>query len=179
MLWRRLDVPGQDACRLTGSDDGWQLEGTAVFLHAGAPAQLRYRVNCDGEWRTRSGTVDGWVGKRSIDVAVSRAADGTWMLNGTAVSGVEHCVDLDLGFTPSTNALQLRRVALEEGAGADVPVAWLNLEDATLTLLQQRYERKSKDAYWYEAPRFGYAATLEVNELGFPQRYPDLWAAVS
>ena len=31
--------------------------------------------------------------------------------------------------------------------------------------------------YWYEAPRFAYAAELEVDVAGFAVRYPELWVA--
>jgi aspartate aminotransferase-like enzyme len=80
-------------------------------------------------------------------------------------------------YTPATNLLQLRRIALHEGEGKDVPVAWLNVGDGTLSLLRQRYERRGARTYWYEAPRFEYAAMLDVDDSGFPKRYPDLWEA--
>jgi hypothetical protein len=32
-----------------------------------------------------------------------------------------------------------------------------------------------QDAFWYEAPRFGYAASLDVAASGFVRRYPGLW----
>ncbi|HEY0712385.1 MAG TPA: putative glycolipid-binding domain-containing protein, partial [Polyangia bacterium] len=54
LIWRRLDVPGRDECswrRLSG-DRGWRLEGEAAFVEDGADARLRYRVDCDGGWRT-------------------------------------------------------------------------------------------------------------------------------
>ena len=88
---------------------------------------------------------------------------------------LDDCVDLDLGFTPATNLLQLRRVALACGQAADVPVAWLNAAAGTLERLSQRYERRSARAYWYEAPRFRYAALLDVDPSGFVHRYPGLW----
>jgi len=175
MLWRRLDTPGHDACRLTGHGGGWRLDGTAVFVHDGAPAHLAYGVICDAEWRTREGSVRGWTGERVVEVTVQRSTEGAWTLNGTVVPDLDQCVDLDLGFTPATNTLQLRRAALAVGHGADVPVAWLDVDDWSLSLLNQRYERKTGNTYWYESPRFGYSATLEVNELGFPQHYPNLW----
>src|SRR5512139_1294869 len=78
MLWRRLDVAGHDACRLVERDDGWRLEGAAAFRHEGVPACLAYAVDCDREWRTRDGTVHGWLGGRPVDVRVARTPDGTW-----------------------------------------------------------------------------------------------------
>ena len=35
---------------------------------------------------------------------------GDWKLNDVPVPELAHCVDLDLGFTPATNLMQLRRL---------------------------------------------------------------------
>ena len=89
---------------------------------------------------------------------------------------LEGCLDLDLGFTPATNLTQLRRVALPVGTGADIPVAWLDVPAGRLERLDQRYERRTVEGYWYAAPRFDYAALLQVSALGFVEQYPGLWA---
>jgi len=175
ILWRRIDTPGHDACSLRQSDVGWRLDGCAVFVHEGAPARLDYDLMCDRSWRTLRGNVDGWIGTEPIDFKIARSADGLWTCNGAVVPGLEACVDLDLGFSPATNLFQLRRLALTEGQAADAPVAWLDVSSGALELLVQRYERRSKVTYWYEAPRFNYAALLEVDALGFVLRYPGLW----
>jgi uncharacterized protein len=87
------------------------------------------------------------------------------------------CVDLDFGFTPATNLSQLRRIALPIGKAAEVPVAWLDAPFGSLELLQQRYERRTAGTYWYQAPRFDYAALLQVSRAGFVQQYQGLWEA--
>jgi hypothetical protein len=175
ILWRRLDDAGHDACRLVPAGDGWRLDGAAVLRHAGRPAHLAYQLVCDPEWRTREGLVRGWVGARPVELRVGRTPAGDWTLNGEVVPLLERCVDLDLGFTPATNLSQLRRVALPVGQGTAVPVAWLDVAAGTLDLLEQRYERRTARGYWYEAPRFDYAALLDVNPAGFVERYPGLW----
>ena len=174
-LWRRLDVPGHDACRLRPAAGGWVLDGTAVFRHAGAPAALAYRVECDAAWQTRRGRVRGWLGDRAVDQAVERAPDGAWTLDGVAAPGLDGLVDLDLGFTPATNLIQLRRVALAVGEAAEVPVAWLDAGADALLALAQRYERRTEATYWYESPGVPYAALLELAPSGFARRYPGLW----
>src|SRR3984893_9670958 len=126
ILWRRLDTPGHDACRLMERGDAWRIEGVSVFRHETGTAALAYEVECDHEWRTRQGAVDGWVGSRRIEVRLTRSSAGVWSLNGAIVEGFEQYVDLDLGFTPATNLPQLRRIALPVGHAADVPVAWLD-----------------------------------------------------
>ena len=177
MLWRRLDTPGHDACRLEGSDAGWRLDGTAVFRHDGGPAQLTYHVACDLSWSRQQGYIRGWLGVQPVEFTIARTAGGVWTLNGAVVPGLENCVDLDLGFTPATNLLHLRRLALAEGQAADAPAAWLDVSAGTLKVLPQRYERRVEAAYWYEAPTVNYAALLEVTPIGFIRRYPGLWEA--
>jgi hypothetical protein len=176
-LWRRLDAPGHDACRLAQNSGGWTLEGAAVFSENGMPAWLTYQVACDAVWRTEQGEIRGRLGGQGVEFRVVRTTEGVWTLNGAVVPRLQSCLDLDLGFTPATNLLQIRRIALAEGQAADVPVAWLDASAGTLEVLPQRYERRSERTYWYEAPRFDYAGLLEVDPVGFIQRYPGLWQA--
>jgi hypothetical protein len=179
ILWRRLDAPGHDACRLLKIGDGWRLDGKAVYRESDTTACLSYEIEGDDRWQTRRGVMLGWVGERQVEFRITRAADGAWTFNGSLVPGLEPWVDLDLGFTPSTNLFQLRRMALEVGQSADVSVAWLDVTAGTLDTLHQRYERRSADSYWYEAPRFEYSALLRVNSAGFVERYPEFWEAES
>jgi hypothetical protein len=178
VLWRRLDTPGHDACRLVQTSNGWVLEGSAVFLDEMGPAQLDYRLSCDAQWRTRQGRVRGWRGKRLVSFDFARTRNG-WTMNGASVRGLRSLVDLDLGFTPATNLSQLRRIALRPGQSATVAVAWFDLSVQKLVLLEQRYERRSPTSYWYESPAFDYAALLRVNANGFVLDYPRLWKADS
>lgn len=177
VLWRRLDAPGHDACRLEQRVGGWTLEGAAAFSESGTPAWLTYRIACDAAWRTEQGEVRGRLGPQRVEFRVVRTTEGVWTVNGAVVPDLSNCLDLDLGFTPATNLLQIRRTALAEGQAADVPVAWLDVAAGTLEVLPQRYERRSETTYWYEAPRFDYAGLLEVDAVGFIQRYPGLWQA--
>ena len=178
ILWRRLGQPGHDVCRLERQGDNWQIDGGAAFRHEdGRVAQLHYRVRCDRAWHTQWGTVRGWLGGEGIDLSIVRDAHGGWKLNDAPAMELGHCVDLDLGFTPATNLLQLRRLHLAPGEAADAPVAWLDLDGGGLSELQQRYERRSERDYWYTAPRFDYEAMLEVTPDGFVRRYPAVWEA--
>jgi hypothetical protein len=177
MLWRRVDMPGHDACRLDETSSAWKIDGTAVFRDEGGPAMLAYHVEGGAGWRARRAWVRGWIGERRIDVAILRKRT-SWHLDAVAVAGLDACVDLDLGFTPATNLIPIRRLALEIGQAADAPAAWLDVATGTLKRLDQRYERRSETAYWYEAPMFGYAAELDVGPTGFVRRYPGLWDSV-
>ena len=123
-----------------------------------------------------SGQVEGIIGKREIAYAIARQ-DGVWSLNDRAVVGLEHLVDLDLGFTPATNFQPLQRVPMAQGEAVHLPVAWFDVDAGTLTELPQVYERRRENEFWYEAPSVGYAGLLELAPNGFIRRYPNLWEA--
>ena len=97
-LWRRLDVPGHDACELIAVADGWRLTGTAVFLHQEGPARIEYLVECDAQWVSRHGQLRGWLGDDGWNVTIERSSEGLWTLNGWSVPELESCLDLDFGF---------------------------------------------------------------------------------
>lgn len=174
MLWTRLDTPGHDAGVLEDTGTGWTVHGTAVFRHEGEPAHLRYRVACDRSWQTLSGEIRGSIGLTSIERVVTRTSKGAWLVNGDLVLPPGDHVDLDLGVTPATNLIQIRRMDLRVGQQAACPVAWLDVP-GTLEVVEQTYERRTESGYWYESPRFGYAAMLEITEVGFVRDYPGLW----
>lgn len=178
ILWRRLDGPGHDACRLEQGAGGWTLDGAAVFRHRDVAAKLAYEVTCDRAWRTLAGRVDGWLGAERVRLSIARTADGQWKGGEEIASLPPALIDLDLGFTPATNLLPLRRLSLGIGDAADAPAAWVDVQTGRLEVLAQRYERRSETAYRYEAPEVGYAALLEVTAIGFVRRYPGLWEAV-
>ena len=170
-LWRRLEIPGHDACRLVQGERGWLLDGHNVSR---GPAAIAYSVECDEQWRSQRGRISGWTAAGAVDVTIERDGD-LWLFNGAPVPGLDDCIDIDFGFTPATNFLQLRRIALQIGQSAEVPVVWFDLGETTLRRVDQRYDRRSKNTYWYESPSFSYAASLELATNGFVRRYPELW----
>jgi hypothetical protein len=177
ILWRRLDTPGHDACRLEQDGAGFVIEGAAAFRHPAGPASIIYRVGCDARWRALSGDVEGVIGLRRLDYRIARQG-GVWTLNGRPAPGLDHLVDLDLGFTPATNLPPLRRVAIARGESAALPAAWLDVDAGSLSELAQSYERRSETTFWYKAPSLGYEGLLERAPDGFIRTYPGFWEAV-
>jgi hypothetical protein len=177
ILWRRLDRPGHEFGRLASRSDGWQLSGTAVFAHEAQPCQLGYLVTCDSGWRTVLARVKGWVGGREIDIDVSVDAEQRWRLNGADCPAVAGALDIDLGFSPSTNLLPIRRLALEVGEEAEVRAAWLPFPALMFQPLAQVYRREAETSYRYASGGGSFVRLLEVNSTGFVMSYPGLWQA--
>lgn len=171
ILWRRLDLPGHEAARLSGTT----LHGAAVFLHENRPCRLDYEIVCDDAWRTRTGWVSGWIGEGNVHVRLNRDEAGLWTLNGSLVPAVEGCIDVDLNFSPSTNLLPIRRLGLAIGAEAEVRAAWLRFPSLTLEPLVQTYRRLDTNRYRYSSAGGNFVAELEVDDDGFPLDYAGVW----
>jgi hypothetical protein len=177
-LWRKVDHPGHDSCRLFKLANGWRLTGAAIFWEDGRCCQLQYDVAVDRAWKTRRAKVWGYIGRKVVDIRVTSAEAARWRLNGVLKKSVTGCVDVDLGFTPATNLIVLRRLALKIGQGAEAPAAYLQFPDMRLVKLPQSYLRIGPTAYEYASPTVGYAGTLQVLSTGAVSRYPGLFELV-
>ncbi len=178
ILWRRLDIEGHDSCQLVRLEDGWRLTGMAVFGHEGQACVASYGAECDAAWRTRSAVVTGWLGAQALDFHISTDA-GRWTLNGVEQPQVAGCIDVDLGFTPATNLLGLRRFALAIGQQTPAAAAYLAFPELRMQWLEQTYCRLDATKYRYTASAYRYDDVLEVSEHGFVLDYPGLWKAVA
>lgn len=179
VLWRHLDTEGHDCCRLNLEPDGWSLEGQSVFVHDAGPVSLSYRVDATTDWRTTSALVAGWIGSDEIDIRIVHFDSGAWLFNDTPQDLPSNIVDLDLGFTPATNLLPLRRLPLDIGARDAAPAAYFDLSERRLSVLDQSYTRLDAENYAYAAPAFGYEAVLTADATGFVRRYPHLFEALT
>lgn len=174
VLWRRLDLPGHEIATLEKLEC-WKLYGTALFLSEQGPSKLNYVVICNSSWRTTSAEIGGEIGSNEVNLAVSVNTERKWYLNGVECGGVEGCIDIDLGFSPSTNLLPIRRLALGVGQEAAVTAAWLPLPSLRFESLSQLYRREGETTYQYESRHGLFTRTLEVDSFGFVTSYPDLW----
>jgi hypothetical protein len=119
---------------LRSSEGGWLLKGAAAFdYHQGGSASVAYQVEVDARWETKRRLISGFLGDQTVQHEIKRDSAG-WRLNGHRVEGFEQLVDLDCGFTPATNVLQLSRLALRLGQRAEVQVAWFDLGRALLEI---------------------------------------------
>lgn len=177
ILWRGLYFVGHEHALLHQQNDAWHLEGVAVFSHEQQPCRLDYAIVCDNRWFTSSAHVWGWIGIQAVDIRIAVDAARRWQLNGVACEQVEGCTDIDLNFSPSTNLLPIRRLALDVGAGQAVRAAWLRFPGLYLEPLDQRYERIDQNHYRYISAGGQFVADLQVNAAGFVTDYPNLWVA--
>ena len=177
ILWRRLDMPGHEVAELSARATGWQLSGVAVLAHDGRPCRMEYDILCDAGWRTRRATVRGHVGGVPAQLDLVRDDANAWTANGTPVPALLGCIDVDLGFSPSTNLLPIRRLELGVGEHSPVRAAWVRFPDLDLAVLEQVYTRLGPASYRYESAGGTFRRDLSVNADGMVLEYPDFWRA--
>lgn len=175
ILWRRLDLPGHDACRLWSEGAHWRFEGMAVWLGPQGPAQFAYEISVDEGWITHSARVMGRSGKRAISLSIHRDDLGNWRVNGEALPEVTGLQDIDLGFTPATNTMPIRRLRGIRNKAADICAVWLDPGDWQVKRLPQRYENLGDGRWRYLSSDGDYQAELTADSDGFVTNYPDLW----
>lgn len=176
VFWRRLDQEGSDACRFIETSGGWTIEGAAVFVHEGSPANLGYRLVCDQEWGSLKASVSGWVGNSNFRLLVERAGNGAWSVNGEIDESLHGLKDIDLGFTPASNTNAIRRLNLSEGDQAQSVALWLDTADWAVKPLPQIYRNIHEELYEYESPQSNFRAFLNIDDFGIILKYPNLWA---
>lgn len=179
LRWRRLDVPGREEARIDRTAAGWRLAGDLQVRDGDVTARLRYEIETDGDWRTRRAVVDGEADARPARFTFTADGHGAWTHDGVPAPALGGALDLDLGFTPLTNTLPIRRLALRVGESAAVRTAWLRFPELRLELLAQTYTRDAAQVYRYDAMVDGdpFTARLETDEFGRVVRYEHLWQA--
>src|SRR5205823_5457476 len=110
-------VTGVQTCALpisSASDDGFELSGLILQAHEDVPYVVRYRIRVDQSWRAREVEVEVENGGiRSL--RLSADAGGHWSGERRRLREVDGCLDVDLEWSPSTNTLPIRRLALAVG----------------------------------------------------------------
>lgn len=176
VLWQWLLRPGLERFELLRANDEWTLRGTIVAQSDRGPSVVSYSIVCDREWRTRSANVAiaDDSGENAIVIA---ASDGRWLVNGAHAPQVDGCVDIDLGWSPSTNTLPIRRRNLSVGASSGpLTMAWVRFPELTVEMLPQEYVRLAERRYRYISRGGSFQADLDVDDDGVVIDYEGIWS---
>jgi uncharacterized protein len=172
VTWRRSgDVVTDEHCTLTIRDAGLSLVGTVLGAEGGVPVRIEYRVLADGAGMTTAAHVRDLRGFTSRTIVLLRDGRGGWTIDGVAARALRGCMDVDLGCSPSTNLLPIRRLRLGIGASKTVKVAWLRFPELEVTRAEQTYARLDESTYRYSSGTF--EADLTVDDDGLVAAYAE------
>lgn len=175
--WRDWDGDGLEHCVCRQDANGMTLEGVVAGTRNGLYGGY-YLVHADADFRTREVRVEYVDGPR---LHVEADGEGFWrdMIGNRPVPLLNGCVDVDIGITPATNTLPIKRLKLREHESREIVVAYVPLPDQIEgdflpRRAEQRYTCLTLDQrYRYEGLFRGFTAELEVDEVGLVLDYPD------
>jgi hypothetical protein len=182
VLWQRSDVPGFEWCRLDLEAASARLSGTVVLAWEGLPWRIEYDIELDEQGRTRRLAIgaDGVAAEGGppsrLDLVLEADGSGRWSREGAVVINDPEALDCDLGFSPSTNTLPIRRLGLEIGEQREIAVAWILFPSFEVVLGRQTYERLADRTWRYRSGSFD--AELTVDEDGLVDAYYE-WRAIA
>ena len=151
----------------TMSADGCHVDG----LVEGA-AELRYSIDTDASWATRT------VRVVTDDNSLVLFADGRghWTEgDGRTLDRLAGAIDVDISATPLTNTLPIWRLGLGVGESADIVTAYIAVPGLTVTADPQRYTRLDERSYRFESRDSDFARDITVDDAGFVVDYPGLF----
>ena len=172
VAWRRSDeVEADEVCTLTVRDTGLSLVGTVIGAEAGMPIRVEYRVLADRAGLTTAVHVRDLRGFETRTITIERDTKGRWTIDRALARGLKGCTDIDLGCSPSTNTLPIRRLRLALGASHTIQAAWVRFPELEVEKAAQTYTRLDEFTYRYASGTF--EADLTVGEDGLVASYAD------
>jgi hypothetical protein len=177
-LWtiRHPKLAGTELFQLIEDGPKRILRGWVVAMVERVGCAIHYEVSADEQWVTRRVDIK-MESSAGSSLVIEHDGQGKWSVDGEIHSGLNSCLDVDLGISPSTNTLPIRRLRLGVGESQDLTAAWVRFPDLTVEVLSQRYEKTAESIYRYQSDSF--QADLDVDEHGVVLRYGhNLWQVV-
>ncbi|MEA2520045.1 MAG: uncharacterized protein QOF49_2125, partial [Chloroflexota bacterium] len=142
VAWRRSDeVASDEHCTLAVRDGGLSLVGTVMGADGGIPFRVEYRVLAGRDGLTTATHVRDLRGFTTRTMTLERNAKGAWTVDGAAVRSLRGAADVDLGCSPSTNTLPIRRLRLGVGVSQTIQAAWIRFPELSVVKAAQTYTR--------------------------------------
>ena len=175
VLWHGVEPFSAELCHLARRDRGWHLQGVVLADLTAGGVEIRYLLHLDELWRSRRLRVE-MTGAHRGTLDLVGDGHGTWTVDGEATPGLDGCIDVDLGISPSTNTLPIRRLDPPYERPVAIHAAWVRFPELTVEAEAQSYERVSANRWRFRSGDF--QANLEVDDEGLVVRYGDLWSRI-
>ena len=177
--WRHRDArDGFEVVFFDDRVDRIHFDGHAAAVEEGEPFAVRYAIELDRAWRTRSAQVTGQSSSGTHSVHLEGDGRGTWRVDGRPAPQLDGCLDVDLESSSLTNAFPMNRLGLEPAGTADAPAAYVRALDLAVERLEQRYVRiddgTGPQRYDYTAPVFDFRCELVYDAAGLVLDYPGI-----
>jgi hypothetical protein len=176
MRWQSLESPGLEHFEIRETEWGYIAQSAVIGAFEGTDFGCRYEVTLDRGWTFRHLVLEKTDGRVLI---LKSDGAGSWeRANGNELPQFAGCVDIDIGVTPFTNTLPIRRARFEVGVPQHFRMAWIPLDSLEPFVDEQIYTKRDDTHFHYVASDRSFEADLVLDSEGFVVDYPGLYRRV-
>ena len=165
--WTPWDTDDTEQLTIRWENEAWTASGVV------GRESVQYVVRISPTWKVRQFLL--FRDLDDPDLWLGTDGNGHWgEMNGEHRPELDGCIDIDLACTPFTNTLPIRRLPLHVGHGADITVAYIDVETLEVRPDPQRYTRLGTHRWRFEQLETGFTEEFDVARHGLVVDYPTL-----
>src|SRR3954468_21566534 len=139
VLWHCSLLSSSEHGLLREREDGYTLQGVVAAPLGDAPCHIEYTVAIDGQWRPTEARAAIATPSGVRQITLQSGPIDEWKLDGVTAPSLGNSHDIDLGWTPATNTIPIRRLNLEIGESASIAAAWVRFPELDVVRNEQQY----------------------------------------
>lgn len=179
VVWHSSIFASSEHASLHEYEHGYRLQGVAALPLGDTPCHIDYAVILDREWQPTEARVMTATPAGVRELALRSDHGDGWRLNGVPAPHLQACGDVDLGWTPATNTIPIRRLGVEVGETATIAAAWVRFPELDVARNIQRYTRLAKDRWRYRSGDYDFELVTDPTSGLVISYGDDLWRAAA
>ena len=178
-IWKSDVLNSMEYAGINKKESSWNIISTVILsLNEKESFKIDYAINLNGNWELKEAVINSNnLGiKKTINVKIDE--NKNWIIDGKKRLFLNTCTDIDLGFTPLTNTIPIRRLDLQINESAEIIATWIQFPSFEIKPLEQLYTRIDENSYLYESGT-NFKAKLLVDEKKIVIDYPKYWKLIA
>lgn len=178
-IWKSDLLKSIEYACVEEKNDLWFISSTVLIASNEKMAyKIDYTLEITKKWRIINSiiNIDNLGKKKLIKIELNKK--NNWVINGEKKINFNLCTDLDLGFSPLTNAIPIKRLNLRESESNNITALWVQYPSFEIKTLDQNYTNLGNNFYLYESDT-SFKSKLRVTPHNFVMDYPTYWELVS
>jgi uncharacterized protein len=157
--WQTWDTAHEEVVTLRWENEGWTATGEV------GREKIHYVVRLSPLWQVRQMLL--FRDLEEPDLWLATDGSGRWgEMNGAHRTELDGCRDLDLGCTPFTLMLPVRRLPVDVGDEFEVPVVDVDVDTLGIVRSVRSFTRISERGWLYRERSTPVAREITVDEYG-------------
>lgn len=178
-IWKSKVLGSIEYATIMEQNSNWTIESTVLIASEKIPGcKIQYSIKLSKNWELDIAVVEiDKLGLKKV-LIIELDEEKTWIINKKRDDRFSACTDIDLGFSPMTNTIPIRRLELKKGETISLSACWLEFPSFKLKPLEQKYTCLDENTYLYESGT-NFKATLQVDKMKIVKDYPKVWQMIA